>query len=104
MREGFVNVKEMDLETKEKLEIMTSTELLDFSWESQTLDHSTLWKLEISIGLINHLVQERDLRYYLISGTCTLTILHFTVVHTVPTLHCIHNKIVKLSPYKHAFL
>ena len=42
MREGFVNVKEMDLETKEKLEIMTSTELLDFSWESQTLDHSTL--------------------------------------------------------------
>ena len=63
MREGFVNVKEMDLETKEKLEIMTSTELLDFSWELQTLDHSTLWKLEISIGLINHLVQERDLRY-----------------------------------------
>ena len=31
MREGFVNVKEMDLETKEKLEIMTNTELLDFS-------------------------------------------------------------------------
>ena len=64
MREGFVNVKEMDLETKEKLEIMTSTELLDFSWESQwTLDHSTLWKLKISIGLTNLLVQERDLRY-----------------------------------------
>ena len=50
MREGFVNVKEMDLETKEKLEIMTNTELLDFSWESQTLDHSTLWKLEIALA------------------------------------------------------
>ena len=48
MREGFFDVKEMDLETKEKLEIMTSTELLDFSWESQTLNHSTLWKLEIA--------------------------------------------------------